>query len=187
MAVTNWNDFFSRIEEDFVELSKKAAQSAARKAQEDIKQKADQCIKEYYEYPTSYDREKALFELVERHYEEKDVSGGVIIEFGVKYNPSNISGLHRSNSWYRQSGTRWIPRKEGDFDFDSQNNGIPDATWITEKFWEGIHPSGKIDDNGGNSERSTDDKMQDFFDTKLESKVYSYLNEAIFSELEKYF
>ena len=189
MAATNLNDFFSRIEEDFVELSKKAAKNAAMKAQDDIKQKADQFIANYYEYKTRYKRKRALYKLVERHYEERNVSDGIVIEFGVVYNPSNISGIHQSNSWYHQRGTKWIPRESGDFDFDSQNNGIPDATWITQKFWEGIHPSGLIGDDGGTEDKygSPDKRMQEFFDGELDKKISTYLSDAMFGELEKYF
>ena len=191
MAVTNWDDFFRKVKEDFVDLSKNAAQSAAIKAQEKIKQKADQFIDDYYKYETSYNkrRKHSLYKLIEKHYKERNVSDGIVIEFGVIYNPSNISGIHRSNSWYHQSGTRWIARNSGDFDFDSQNNGIPEAGWITQKFWEGVHPSGKIGDDVGIKDKygSPDDRMQEFFDKELDRDIVTYVNEAMFSELEKYF
>jgi hypothetical protein len=189
MAATNIDEIFSQIEKDFVELSKNAARSAANKAQKDIREKADKFIKEYYAYePEVYIRTYSLYKLVENYYAESNKGNGIEIEFGVKYNPSNISGLHRSNSWYRQTGTRWIPRLSGDFDFDSQNNGIPSATWITEKFIEGIHPSGQIGNDGGIADMmSPDSKMQKFFDTELEDLVLSYINQSLLDSVAAYF
>lgn len=189
MAATNIDEIFSQIQKDFVELSKNAARKAADKAQKEIRAKADKFIKEYYAYsPKVYKRTYSLYKLVENYYAESDSGNGIEIEFGIKYNPSNISGVHRSNSWYHQTGTRWIPRLSDDFDFDSQNNGIPSATWITNKFIEGIHPSGRIGDDGGISDgMSPDTKMQQFFDTELEDLVISYINKSLLDSVAAYF
>ena len=191
MASTNIDEIFRQIEKDFVGLAKEAAKEAANRAQKDVKQKADQFITEYYdEYsPLAYhNRKKALYKLVERIYEESETADGIMIEFGVRYNSSNIIGVHKSNSWYRQTGTRWIPRLSGDFDFDSANNGIPEAPWITEKFLSGIHPSGLIGDDGGTKVgKSPDEKMQDFFNKELDDKLQSYMTDALLHAVKKYF
>jgi hypothetical protein len=189
MAATNIDEIFSQIEKDFVELSKNAARSAANKAQKEIRAKADRFIKEYYAYkPKVYQRTYSLYKLVENYYAESDKKSGIEIEFGIKYNPSNISGLHKSNSWYHQTGTHWIPRLSHDFDFDSQNHGIPSATWIAEKFIEGIHPSGMIGDDGGvKDDLSPDTKMQQFFDTELEDLVVAYINKSLLDSVAAYF
>lgn len=191
MATTNVDKIFAQIEKDFVELSKNAARNAANKAQEDIKQKADKFIDEYYKYDAKvYKRQRkhALYKLVEKYYEEKESPDGIMIRFGIIYNPSNIKGIHKSNSWYHQSGTEWIPRNSGNFDFDSQNNGIPSATWITEKFWEGVHPSGKIGDNDGvHDDQSPDQKMQAFFDTELNNLLKTYISKALLGAVKEYF
>lgn len=189
MASTNVDKIFRQIEKDFVKLAKDAAREAANRAQTDVERKADQFIDEYYgEYsPNRYMRKHALYNLIEPVYEEFDSKKGITIEFGVKYNASNIEGVHKSNSWYHQSGDHWIPRLSGDFDFDSQNNGIPQAEWITEKFLSGIHPSGQVGDDGGKKFVSPDEKMQAFFDTELNSKLTSYMNEALLGAVKKYF
>lgn len=190
MAGTNIDEIFGRIEADFVELSKEAAKKAARKAQKDIRKKADKFVAEYYdEYtPTVYkNRQGSLKNTIQDYYKESEGGSGVSIEFGVTYDPSRV-GDHHSNSWYRKSGTSWIPRLSGDFDFDSQNNGIPSATWIFDKFWQGVHPSGKIGDDGGiKCGPSSDEKMQDFFDAELSDLVMSYMNAALFEALAAYF
>lgn len=189
MASTNIDKVFRKIEKDFVKIAKEAAKNAAERAQEEIRSKADEFIDEYYaEYqPEFYDRKYALYKLVEGVYEEREMKNGLMIEFGVKYNSSNISGIHSSNSLYRQGGERWIPRLSRDFDFDSSNNGIPEAPWIMDKFLHGIHPSGAIGDSGGFKFKSPDAKMQSFFDKHLDKKLKSYMNDALMSAVKKYF
>ena len=191
MATTNIDVFFEQIEKDFIELSKNAARSAANKAQKDIKKKADEFISDYYEFePKLYKhrRKHALYKLIDDFYQEKENTKGIVIEFGVKYNPANIKGLHKSNSWYRQGGAKWIPRNDSNFDLNSRYNGIPDARWITEKFWEGIHPSGLRGDEGGERDPQTsDEKMQKFFDTELDDLIDEYTSEAMWASLSKYF
>jgi hypothetical protein len=190
MASTNVDRVYEQIEKDFMELYKNAGRKAALKAQDDIKERADRFIREYYRYtPKVYkQRKKALFKLVERVYEETQLGDGLMIEFGIQYNPSKIKGVHQSNSWYHQTGTNWIPRLDREFSFDSQNNGIPDATWITEKFLSGIHPSGRIGDDGGVMDaQSPDEKMQKFFDNELDDLVISYMDTALWDAVKTYF
>lgn len=187
MASTNIDEIFSQIEKDFIDISKKAAKEAATKAQKDVREKADQFIDEYYaEYPGK-NRKHALYKLIEEVYEVSEGAGGVTIEFGVKYNSSNIEGVHTSGSRFRKGGGRWIPRLSGDFNYDSKNNGIPEASWITEKFLSGIHPSGKIGDEGGATFTSPDEKMQKFFNQELDNKVSAYMNEALLRAVKTYF
>ena len=185
MASTNIDIVLKKIEEDFVELSKKAAKSAAKKAQTDIEQKADKFIDEYYEFePKLYKkkRQMALYKLVEEYYKEKESGKGITIEFGVLYNPVNIKGLHRSMSRFHQSGRKWIPRASfTSNNLNSSANGIPEPEWITEKFLAGEHPWTDTD------AQSPDDKMQDFFDTELDSMVIGYLHSALMDAVAAYF
>lgn len=192
MANTNIDEVFKQIEKDFIELSKTAARNAATKAQKDIQAKADQFIDEYYAsyQPVWYHRKRALYKLVEKYYNETANKNGIKIEFGVKYNPNNIAGIHRSYSPYHQGGGAWVSRmRDADsFNFDSSNNGIPDAEWIANQFIEGIHPSGKLGDDGGFKDyKSPDAKMQKFFNTELQDLVMSYMNKYLLSLVGHYF
>lgn len=193
MANTNIDEVFKQIEKDFVELSKTAARNAATKAQRDIQKKADQFIDEYYASykPVWYHRKKkALYKLVEKYYKEEPNKNGIKIEFGVKYIPEKISGIHRSYSPYHQGGGAWISRASDadSFNFNSGSNGIPDAEWIANKFIEGIHPSGKLgDDDGFRDARSPDTKMQNFFDKELPDLVMTYMNKYLLSLVKYYF
>lgn len=192
MAATNIDEAFKQIEKDFMELSKTAARNAATKAQKDIKEKADRFIDEYYASyePAWYNRKKQLYKLVQKYYQERELKKGIVIEFGIQYTPSKIRGLHKSYSPYHKTGNTWISRQrdEGSFHFDAGDNGIPEAEWITEKFLEGIHPSGKLGDEGGKQDaQSPDEKMQHFFDKELGDLVMTYMNRYLLNLVQYYF
>ena len=192
MAATNIDEVFKKIEKDFVELSKTAARNAATKAQKDIAEKADKFIDEYYASykPSWYNRKKHLYKLVQKYYQERQLKRGIVIEFGVQYTPSKIRGLHKSYSPYHKGGSRWVSRmRDADgFHFDAGDNGIPEAEWITEKFLEGIHPSGKLgDEDGIQDAQSPDEKMQHFFDKELSDLVMTYMNRYLLDSVGYYF
>lgn len=192
MAVTDIDKVFAQIEKDFVLLSQSAARGAATKAQKDIAAKADKFIDEYYASykPKWYRRKKHLYKLVEKYYREVKTKKGIMIEFGIQYVPSKIRGLHKSYSPYHQSGDTWVSRmRDSDsFHFDKGDNGIPEATWITDKFLEGIHPSGKLGDEGGKQDRlSPDVKMQKFFNKELSDLVMTYMNRNLLNLVRTYF
>jgi hypothetical protein len=183
MAATNIDEIFGKIKEDFVQLSQNAAREAATRAQINIRQKADKFIDEYYQYkPKIYKKRKmALYKLVQKYYKEKKTSDGIVIEFGVEYNPSNIWGIHNSMSPLHQSGNKWISRNDSGFNWDSGDNGIPEPEWITEKFLAGEHPWAQTDSE------SPDQKMKDFFNTKLENLVHTYISDALLDAVKTYF
>lgn len=47
---------------------------------------------------------------------------------------------HYSRSKYHQSGSTWVSRSDDAFDFDSDDNGVPENSWILQNFFQGIHP-----------------------------------------------
>ena len=188
MAATNIENIFSQIKKDFVKLSKDAARDAAKKAQIDIATQANKFISEYYEYkPKVYkNRKNALYKLVQRYYKEKETKRGMVIEFGVEYNPTKIKNLHTSNSWWHRTGTKWIPRGSSGFNEDGQDNGIPEPEWITNNFLAGVHyefaDGRKIQDA-----QSPDEKMQSFFDNQLDNLIGSYMSTALYDAVRTYF
>ena len=192
MAATDIDKAFAQIEKDFVMLSQSAARGAANKAQKDIQAKADKFIDEYYASykPVWYRRKKHLYKLVQKYYREDKTSRGILIEFGVEYSSAKIRGLHKSYSPYHQSGSPWVSRERDrdSFHFDKGDNGIPEAEWITEKFLEGIHPSGKLGDDGGKKDAmSPDAKMQKFFNTELQNLVMGYMHKNLLNLAKAYF
>ena len=192
MAATDIDKVFAKIEKDFVQLSQSAARGAANKAQKDIQAKADKFIDEYYasRKPVWYRRKKHLYKLVQRYYREDKTSKGILIEFGVEYSSAKIRGLHKSYSPYHQRGGPWVSRErdKDNFQFDAGDNGIPEAEWITEKFLEGIHPSGKLgDEDGIRDAMSPDQKMQKFFNTELQNLVMGYMHQNLLNLAKTYF
>ena len=184
MAATSFDAIFDELKKDFIKLSKDAAKKAAIKAQPDIEEKADQFIDEYYDYkPKRYKRKYALYNLIQQYYKESETSDGILITFGIEYVPSKIKGVHRSNSWYHQSGDKWrsVTQIGGGGLSQSQDNGIPEPEWITERFLAGEHPWGQTDS------QSPDDKMQEFFDAELENLVAGYASSALFDAISTYF
>jgi hypothetical protein len=192
MAATDIDKVFAQIEKDFVLLSQSAARGAANKAQKDIQAKADKFIDEYYasRKPVWYHRKYHLYKLVQKYYREDKTEKGILIEFGVEYSSAKIRGLHKSYSPYHKSGDKWISRKRdgNGFHFDAGDNGIPEAEWITEKFLEGIHPSGKLgDEDGIKDDMSPDEKMQNFFNTELQDLVMGYMHKNLLNLVKVYF
>lgn len=190
MASTNFEAIFGQIEKDWVDIYKNAGRSAATKAQKDIQEKADKFIQEYYASysPRVYKRQNALYKLVTPYYKEKGTGNGLQIEFGVKYDASKIKGIHKSNSWYHQSGGAWVSKinesgfgSNNKFNEDGQDNGIPEPEWITNNFLDGWHPWAQWD------AFSPDEKMQKFFDTQLDDIVGGYMNEALLGAIRSYF
>lgn len=192
MAATDIDKAFAKIEKDFVLLSQSAARGAAHKAQKDIAAKADKFIDEYYASydPVWYHRKYHLYKLVQKYYQETKTNKGIKIEFGVQYTPSKIRGLHKSYSPYHKSGWSWVSRMNdtNNFHFDKGDNGIPEAEWITDKFLEGIHPSGKLGDEDGKKDAmSPDAKMQKFFNKELNDLVMEYMNKNLLNLVKVYF
>ena len=103
--------------------------------------------------------------------------------FGIKYNADKFKGIYKSNSWYHQSGGKWVSSfsNRGAFNFDSQSNGIPDSEWILNNYLSGVHPG--YDKYGGNNgwvdAESPSDRMTKFFEKELPSKMGSLIYEAM--------
>ena len=116
-----------------------AVKGAAKEIKEDFKEKViDQAVSDYYsDYsPNKYRR-----------------TGGLYNAFKVKTNVINNDSIslkfqwnynwlpeYRSRSKYHQDGGDWVSRYDDDFDYDSDDNGIPEKGWIFTNFMEGIHP-----------------------------------------------
>lgn len=191
MANESLENAFAEVLDDCQAIATKALANAAKKAQKDIMIEADKYLQKYYaQYkPKKYKRTKQLQKAITPIFNDKLSNGGGFIEIGVKYDPTPLMDLYRSNSWYHQSGNHWIGREDNDFDFDSQNNGIPEASWILDNFIEGIHPRTRrsLNGNGGYtyipkqfSGTSTNTLMTKFFKTQLPNRINRYFAEELF-------
>ena len=170
---------FAAIMKDCQAIAAEAVKSAAMKAQDDIIAEADKYLQYYYDSykPKKYKRTKQLKNAIKPIFKDNGFGNGGSIEIGVKYDASPLMNAYHSNSWYHKSGTHWIARPSGDFDFDSQNNGIPEAEWILDNFLRGQHGGAQQDFN------STNTLMLDFFDNELPNRINQYVQESLFGAI----
>jgi hypothetical protein len=180
MAVKDIDAAFASIIKDCQTVAVEAVKNAAKKTQKDILKEADDYLQRYYNNykPKKYKRTHQLHKAITPVIEDRSTDKNVSIEVGVEYNSSMLKGYY-SNSWYHQTGTYWIPRNNGNFDFDSQNNGIPEPEWILNNFLEGVHPWAQ-DDN-----ESTNSLMEDFFDVQLAGRIEKYVQEELFTAITR--
>lgn len=119
-------------------IVKQTAKDTARKLKEDMKKQAKIAVKHYYDsyIPDLYIRTHALYHSYKIKNETKDNKVSVYIEF----DPLLIQGEHQSHSQYHQSGDVWQSIKWPKEVPTGNNYGVPEADWILNNFWEGIHP-----------------------------------------------
>lgn len=181
MAVQNLDTAFAAIIKDCQAIAVEAVKNAASKTQKDILKEADDYLQRYYTNypkPKQYKRTYQLKNSIKPIFEDKSGKNGISIEVGVEYNSGALKNYY-SNSWYHQTGTHWISRDSGDFDFDSQNNGIPEPEWIMNNFLEGIHPWAQEDNE------STNSLMKEFFDVQLAGRIEKYVQEELFAAIAR--
>jgi hypothetical protein len=180
MAVQGLDAAFAAIIKDCQAVAVEAVKNAAKKTQQDILKEADNYLQKYYSNytPKRYKRTYQLKNAIKPIIEDNSNGNGISIEVGVEYNSGSLKGYY-SNSWYHQTGTHWIGRGSGDFDFDSQNNGIPEPEWILNNFLEGIHPLAQTDGE------STNSLMKEFFDVQLAGRIEKYVQEELFASIAR--
>lgn len=180
MAVQGLDAAFAAIIKDCQAIAVEAVKNAAKKTQKDILKEADNYLQRYYgNYtPKRYKRTHQLKNAIKPVLEDHSTGNGTSIEVGVEYNSGTLKGYY-SNSWYHQTGTHWIGRDSGDFDFDSRNNGIPEPEWILGNFLEGEHGGAHKDGE------STNRLMQEFFDVQLAGRIEKYVQEELFAAIAR--
>lgn len=180
MADRSVEAVFAAIIEDCQAVAVEAVKNAAKKTQKDIVREAYRYMAKYYAnyHPDMYVRTKSLHKAITPVFEDHSAKNGISIEVGVEYDVNKLTGIYYSNSWYHKTGTRWISRRHGDFDYDSQNNGMPDPSWILKNFLEGEHGGAQQDSE------STNTLMKDFFETKLPNYIGRYVQEELFEAIK---
>lgn len=179
MAGQSIDAAFAAILKDCQTIATQAVQNAAKKAQDDIIKEANSYLQKYYNNykPKRYKRTYSLHKAITPVCEDMSNKKGISIEVGVEYDSNKLKDIYHSNSWYHQTGTHWIGRDSGNFDFDSQNNGIPQPWWIMDNFLEGVHPWAQTDSE------STVSLMKEFFDTQLPDRIGQYVQNELFNAI----
>jgi phospholipase C len=186
-------EIFNEIIERAQEIAVKSATVAAKKAHKDIIKESERQLDRYYANykPKKYRRTKRLQKAITPIFIKSNKNDIASFEIGVEYDSNKLRGFYHSNSWYHQTGTHWIGHNNPCFDFDSQNNGIPQPEWIMNNFLEGRHIWG--DSNGDQSvgkhswgqidAESPRNLMEDFLDNTIEKYVYRYMSEEMTKNL----
>lgn len=173
---TQLDAIFKKIEKNSKQIAIEAMRDVAREAYKLSANKAKECLKNYYSSykPKRYKRTKQLIKAIKTVKPvEKTNGGNHLIKFAIIYDSSRLVGLYHSNSWYHQSGAEWIGRDDPYFDFDSQNHGVVEPSFILSNYLEGFHPWAKVDS------WSTDEVMTQFFQQELPSRVGDMIYEAM--------
>lgn len=189
----NLNKIFKQIQKNSEQMGVEAMQDAANKAFDLAVNKAKSCLELYYKKkPKIYKRTKQLKSAIKLGKPKLKESGDKCrISFLIKYDASQLVGkyesrsdFHQSRSDFHQSGKKWISRYKdpGSFNFDGENNGIPDANWILGNYLKGIHPGWRNGKNYGwedGEQNSTDYIMTQFFEKELFEKASELIYESM--------
>lgn len=189
------NAIFEDIINDAASVAVAAVKNASNQVQKDVCEQAEKNLKKYYSSysPSMYQRTNKLRRAILPYYADRSSAKNIRIEVGVQYNAGALAGAYKSNSWYHQGGGNWVSRNNGNFNFNSSSNGIPQPDWILSNFLEGVHPRTKyigwIDEDSGRERRdyvydpveteSQYDLMKNYFDTVLMDKIDGYVASAI--------
>ena len=184
MAGKSIDDVFADILKDCKSVATEVVKKAAKKTQKDILKEAKNYLAEYYKYkPKRYKRTYQLQNAIIPVFKKQSNKDMISFEVGVRYDSTPLIGKYRSNSWYHQTGTKWISSDSMDFDFDSQNNGIPEAGWILDNFLLGIHKWGDGPDEYEQDRVSTNTLMEKFFENELPARINQYVQEELFAAI----
>lgn len=137
-AKRSLEDAIYNVSRQLDNITKQAAKDVARKLKEDMKEEAKKVVKHYYDSyrPDWHDRIWALYHSYGVFNDTKDNKVSVSIEF----DPKLIQGEHKSDSKYHQTGDTWKKIDWPNEKPSGNNYGIPEADWILNNFWEGLHP-----------------------------------------------
>lgn len=168
---------------DWRSIAKEAIENTAKRLQKDILKEADDYLMKYYKnyMPKSYKRTNSLKHAIFPYWADKSNHDKFSIEIGVRYDSSALQNIYKSNSKYHISGDKWISRTQGDFNFKSGDNGIPEPDWILDNFLKGEH-GGYQQDN-----ESTNSLMEKFFDTKAKHLFDVYIEDEFYNAIIKRF
>lgn len=131
---------FTEIQREIIEMSEEVRRnaliSAAPEIQNDIMTHI--CYRVTQDYYSEY-QPKIYKKRMESLYDAWDIDA-MMIGNGLEFEPYLTDNIpqHVSGSWYHESGDKWVKFPESHN--GSQNNGMPQSSWIVENFAEGIHP-----------------------------------------------
>lgn len=192
MAVKSVDAVLNEIMNDYKAIAIEAVENAAKKAQKDIVEEAENYLQQYYKnyQPRIYKRTDRLKHAIVPYYEDFSTAKKLSIEVGVEYNSDMLRKMYKSRSKYHQSGYDWKSVTDYSRDGFKSDYGMPEPGWILENFLQGIHPyterrNGKwiYDDNRYRDSENTQSLMEEFFDTQLPGRIQEYVQTELFDAI----
>ena len=137
-------DVFTDLERKIIEMSEEVCRNALVASAVEIKIDIDTniCYKVSEAYYTDYSPTK--YKRIESLYDAWKITPflqGDRVIFNLNLDSDRLP-QHRSTSKYHKNENEagWISRYDDNFDFESDDNGVPQNSWILQNFFEGIHP-----------------------------------------------
>lgn len=135
-------NLFTDLERKIIMMSKEVCRNALIASAAEIKVDIDSniCYKvsdQYYQdySPIRYKRIGSLYDA----WKITPSMQGDRISFNLNLDSDRLP-QHYSRSQFHKYGSDWISRYDDEFDFESDENGQPENSWILKNFFEGIHP-----------------------------------------------
>lgn len=175
---SNIDAIFDDMLDNYEEIALEAITDAAYKGQKDIYKEAKKYLQHYYKKkPKMYKRTRNLKKAITPVFEDNTTSSVISITIGVEYDPEPLKGVYHSNSKFHKSGEPWVSRTKEEFNWDSEDNGIPGADYILDNFLIGKHGEAWEDSE------STSSLMPDFFDGELQDRLNDYVKNSLFDAI----
>lgn len=186
----NLDRAFKQIQKNSEALARKAMMDAANEAFKLAKEEANNCLENYLSRkPKMYKRLNLspLSKAITVKEPEMTQSGdNYTISFSLTYDSSIIKGAYKSKSWWHKNESEngeWVSRfdNSSNFNFDKQDNGIPDSGWILQNYLEGKHP-GWVNgvDRGWQDAEKPGEVMKNFF----EKELYEHAGKLIYKAMQ---
>jgi hypothetical protein len=181
MANKGFDDVINELAADYQKVATRVLKNVARQVQADIVKESRKYLREYYSNfkPQMYKRTRKLHKAIVPVFEDNSTGENLSFTVGVEYRAGNLVGYYKSNSWYHQSGGKWISRYDDKFNWDGQNNGQVEESWILDNFLIGEHGGAQLDSNG------TYTLMEYFFENELPERINNYVETEMIKMIMK--
>lgn len=172
---------FRAIERQAYSMGIQVMTDAAKQAEKYVIGKVvKNCLSQYYAYytPDIYIRTDSLKKSITPIFKPSNTGRQYSILLGVRFDAHKLDGSYHSNSWYHQSGGKWISSNNltgsnRGFNWNSQANGVVESQWVLDNFLLGRHPvmyGFKPDPT------NTHDELTEFFQNKMSGLIAKSVN-----------
>lgn len=159
--------------QNYMSISIQAAKDAAHQIQGAIVKEAYDYLARYYSNysPRMYDRQYKLRRTIMPYWSSSSGKNSISITVGVQYSSGALAGAYKSNSRFHQTGNTW--RVVTDYSDLSNDYGMPEGSYILDKFLMGEHPNAVTDSE------STQSLMEEYFNNVIPGMIDNLFFSAV--------